>query len=120
VYGLFHHLAHTPQGKTLLRQFFLRPSLNLGVIEERLDTVGTFVRPENADALDKLVKELQSVKNLRVIMINLRKGAGGGSGKVGGVSKNVWAGIRQVMLVPLVGDCSKLAKTLNSSSHSTL
>ncbi|KAF2182192.1 hypothetical protein K469DRAFT_636979 [Zopfia rhizophila CBS 207.26] len=95
VYGLFHHLARTPQGKYLLRQYFLRPSLNLEVINERLDTISAFLRPENATPLETLVKNLQSVKNIRVIMINLRKGMGGGIGKCRGYSKSIWAGIRQ-------------------------
>ncbi|KAF2264564.1 hypothetical protein CC78DRAFT_580350 [Lojkania enalia] len=95
VYGLFHHLARTPQGKRLLRQYFLRPSLNLDVINERLDAIGVFLRPENATILEVLMKNLRSVQNLRVVMINLRKGVGGGIGKGGSVSKSVWAAIRQ-------------------------
>ncbi|KAF2495890.1 hypothetical protein BU16DRAFT_560749 [Lophium mytilinum] len=94
VYGLFHHLARTPQGKYLLRQYFLRPSLNLDVIHERLETISIFVRPENAEPLEMLVKSLQSIKNIRVIMINLRKGVGGGPAKGGGIAKSIWAGIR--------------------------
>lgn len=95
VYGLFHNLARTPQGKFLLRQYFLRPSLNPQVINERLETIGVFLRVENAAPLESLVKNLQSVKNIRAIMINLRKGVGGGLGKGGGISRSVWAGIRQ-------------------------
>ena len=98
VYGLFHHLARTPQGKFLLRQYFLRPSLNPHVINERLETIGVFLRPENTGPVEKLVKNLQSVKNIRVIMINLRKGVGAGIGRGGGISRSVWAGIRQVCL----------------------
>jgi DNA mismatch repair protein MSH5 len=96
VYGLFHHLARTPQGKFLLRQYFLRPSLNPHVINERLETIGVFLRPENTGPVEKLVKNLQSVKNIRVTMINLRKGVGAGLGRGGGISRSVWAGIRQV------------------------
>jgi DNA mismatch repair protein MSH5 len=97
VYGLFHHLAKTPQGKYLLRQYFLRPSLNLEVIEERLDVISAFLRPENADTIGVLVRDLQSVRNMRTIMINLRKGISAGIGKTGGFSKSIWAGIRQVV-----------------------
>lgn len=94
LYGLFHHLARTPQGKYLLRQYFLRPSLNFDVIDERLNTIAIFLRPENADTMDNLVKDLKSVRNIRTIMINLRKGVSSG-GKAGGFSKNVWVGLRQ-------------------------
>ncbi|ORY09079.1 mismatch repair protein 5 [Clohesyomyces aquaticus] len=95
VYGLFHHLARTPQGRILLKQYFLRPSLNLDVIHERHETISIFLRPENADPFDSIISNLQKVKNMRVIMINLRKGVGGGIAKGGGVSKSVWTGIRQ-------------------------
>jgi DNA mismatch repair protein MSH5 len=96
VYGLFHHLAKTPQGRYLLRQYFLRPSLNLDVIHERLDAISVFLRPENADTMTSLVKDLQSVRNMRTIMINLRKGISAGVGPSRGFSKSVWAAIRQV------------------------
>ncbi|KAF2866754.1 muts domain V-domain-containing protein [Massariosphaeria phaeospora] len=95
VYGLFHHLARTPQGKYLLRQYFLRPSLNPDVINERLDTVSMFVRPENAATLDVLVKNMKTVKNMRVTLRDLRKGVGGGSGTDGGFSKSTWKSVRQ-------------------------
>ncbi|RMZ88581.1 hypothetical protein DV736_g4193, partial [Chaetothyriales sp. CBS 134916] len=38
VFGLFQHHARTPQGKAQLRTIFLRPSLDVNVINERLDT----------------------------------------------------------------------------------
>jgi DNA mismatch repair protein MSH5 len=96
VYGLFHHFASTPQGRTLLRQHFLRPSLNLGLINERLDTVGTFVRSENSSALDMLVQSLKRMTNMRTVMKNLEKGVGGSSSGQGGFSRSIWASIRGV------------------------
>ncbi|KAL9609329.1 MAG: hypothetical protein Q9167_005895 [Letrouitia subvulpina] len=48
VFGLFYQLAKTPQGKYLLRQHFLRPTLNLDIINERLNTVSIKVL-ENFD-----------------------------------------------------------------------
>jgi DNA mismatch repair protein MSH5 len=96
VYGVFHHLAKTPQGKYLLRQYFLRPSFSLEIIDERLDAITAFLRPENADSMENLVKDLQSVRNMRTLLINLRKGVSSGSSNSGGFSKSVWAGIRQV------------------------
>lgn len=81
----------------MLRQYFLRPSLNLQVINERLDTISVFFQPENATPLDTLVKNLRSIKNIRLVMINLRKGISGGSGKGGGVARGAWSSIRQVL-----------------------
>ncbi|KAF2276083.1 mismatch repair protein 5 [Westerdykella ornata] len=95
VYGLFHHLAKTPQGKILLRQYFLRPSLAPDIIDERLDTISAFLRPENSGTMDSLVKDLQSIRNMRTVMINLRKGVSSGNSKSGGFSRSVWTSIRQ-------------------------
>jgi DNA mismatch repair protein MSH5 len=100
VYGLFHHLARTPQGRFLLRQHFLRPSLNLDVINERLDTIGTFLRPENDAALEDLVAIMKNINNMRVMMINLRKGVGGATRGKNGFSRTVWASIRGVSTIP--------------------
>jgi DNA mismatch repair protein MSH5 len=100
VYGLFHHLARTPQGRFLLRQHFLRPSLNIDVINERLDTIGIFLRPDNHPALDSLVNIMKSVGNMRVMMINLRKGVGGAAKGKGGFSRSVWSAIRGVSNSP--------------------
>lgn len=96
VYGLFHHLARTPQGRFLLRQCFLRPSLNIDVINERLDAVSTFFRPENSSSLEALVQNLKSIGNMRMMMINLRKGVGGSIPGRNGLSRSVWTSIRGV------------------------
>ncbi|KAF2686455.1 hypothetical protein K458DRAFT_476351 [Lentithecium fluviatile CBS 122367] len=95
VYGLFHHLARTPQGKYLLRQYFLRPSLNLGLINERQDAIQTFLRPENKPTLDSLVGSLKAMGNMRVMMANLKKGIGGGPSKTRGPSGSLWASVRR-------------------------
>ncbi len=96
MYGLFHHLARTPQGKTLLRQYFLRPSLNISVINERLDTISVMLLPNNIAHVETLSKSLRAVKNMRLVIINLRKGVSSGSGKGGGIARGLWASIRQV------------------------
>lgn len=98
VYGLFHHLARTSQGRILLHQHFLRPSLNLDVINERHDTISALLRPENDPALDALVKSMKCVGNMRVMMLNLRKGTGGSAKVKSGFSKSVWSSIRGVSI----------------------
>lgn len=96
VYGLFHHLARTPQGKHLLRQYFLRPSLNTNVINERLDTIKAFLRPDNTVPLDSLTKSLKQIKNIKTVMIHLHKGVNIGSGNGSGIKSGVWASLRSV------------------------
>ncbi|CAN9407683.1 unnamed protein product [Alternaria alternata] len=101
VYGLFHHLARTPQGRFLLRQQFLRPSLNLDVINERLSALGVFTRPDNDPPLQSLVQSLKSVGNMRVMMVNLRKGVGGSTKGARGFSKSIWTSIRAFVFYAL-------------------
>ncbi|KAL1607764.1 hypothetical protein SLS60_002700 [Paraconiothyrium brasiliense] len=96
VFGLFHHLARTPQGKHLLRQYFLRPSLNLDTVHERLDTIHTFLRPENSAPFDAIVNSLKSTGNMRTTLISLRKGITAGAGKTGKrTSSSLWMSIRR-------------------------
>lgn len=96
VYGLFQNLARTPQGRFLLRQCFLRPSLNIDVINERLDAVSTFSRPENGAALDALTQNMRNIDNMRVTMIKTRKGVSGSATGSNGLSRTVWTSIRGV------------------------
>lgn len=77
IYGLFHHHARTPQGRTLLRQAFLRPSLDVDLIDARLDFVSVFVRPGNQVPREKLSKSLGRIKNMRNTVTLLHKGIDG-------------------------------------------
>ena len=96
VYGLFHHLARTPQGKYLLRQYFLRPSLDLNVINQRLDNATVFLRPDNNGPMNSIVKSLGQIKNMRTGMIHLRKGISNGLSKGGGIKSGIWSSLRSV------------------------
>lgn len=75
VYGLFHILAHTIQGKIRLRQMFLRPSIDLDLIYERQRTIATFLRPENSADVSGICKILRKVKNIKSCLLQLKKGA---------------------------------------------
>ncbi|RJE19961.1 hypothetical protein PHISCL_07701 [Aspergillus sclerotialis] len=91
LYGIFHHFAHTPQGRNRLRQDFLRPSVDISVINERHNFISTFLRPDNCSPLNKISKSLKHIKNIRPVMINLRKGVSTGSAKITGFKTTVWA-----------------------------
>ncbi|KAL8647419.1 MAG: hypothetical protein Q9226_006436 [Calogaya cf. arnoldii] len=95
VYGLFHHLARTPQGKHLLRQYFLRPSLDIPTINERLDTASVFLRPDNTSLMNTIVKSLGQIKNMKTVVIHLKKGISNGMGNgSGGIKSGVWSSLR--------------------------
>lgn len=96
VYGLFHHLARTPQGKQLLRQYFLRPSTDMAIINERLDTAAVFLQTGNLGPLTSITKSLGHIKNMRAVMINLRKGVSSGLSKGGGIKNGIWSTLRSV------------------------
>ncbi|KAF3480173.1 mismatch repair protein 5 [Arthroderma uncinatum] len=91
IYGLFHHFARTPQGKRLLKQYFLRPSIDANVISQRHDFISAFLRPENDPPLGKIIKSLKNIKNLRPVMVHLRKGISTGSAKFRGFKGVVWS-----------------------------
>jgi DNA mismatch repair protein MSH5 len=96
VYGLFHHFARTPQGKSLLRRYFLRPSLDIDVINERLGTASVFLRPENNSLMDGIMKSLGQIKNMRTVMVHLRKGVSNALSKTGGIKSGIWSSLRSV------------------------
>lgn len=95
IYGLFCHLARTPQGKQKLRQFFLRPSTDLNVIKQRLTTIGVLLRPENEASLEKISRGLRMIKDLRSVIIHLQKGnADIPGGRPSAMRKGPWANIQ--------------------------
>ncbi|RYP27731.1 hypothetical protein DL767_007568 [Monosporascus sp. MG133] len=93
VYGLFHHLACTPQGRLKLRQIFLRPSLDRDLIKERHKTISFFLRPGSADAVSGLQKRLRKIKNMMACVALLRKGIDNPGRKVSAMN-NVWASLQ--------------------------
>jgi len=101
VYGLFHHFARTSHGRFLLRQYFVRPSLNLDVINERLDTISVLLRPDNASLFDQLGEMLSKIKNIRLVTANLRKGISSGLSKSRSVSTSVWPTLREFVFYSL-------------------
>lgn len=94
IYGLFYHLASTPQGKQKLRQLITRPCLDLQTIEERLNTISALIRPENSSYLQKLHLSLKMIKDMRTVTLNLKKGISDVSGKGKFLQKGVWGSLQ--------------------------
>jgi len=95
VFGLFQHHARTPQGRSLLRQYFLRPSMNIAIINERLDTISVLLRPDNTEALGRLNESLAKIKNIRMYTTNLRKGISNGMSRNAKMPTTIWPNLRQ-------------------------
>ncbi|KAF2667799.1 hypothetical protein BT63DRAFT_433576 [Microthyrium microscopicum] len=94
IYGLFHYLARTSQGRYSLRQYFMRPSRDIDVINERLDTISAFLLPSNSTHLDELVGCLKHIKNMRAVLGNLRKGTTGGPQKGMATGVPIWSQLK--------------------------
>ncbi|GAA5900677.1 hypothetical protein JCM5296_006745 [Sporobolomyces johnsonii] len=57
------NIARTPLGRALMRQWFVRPSLELDLIEHRQAAVECFLRPENYTAADSIRSNFKLIKN---------------------------------------------------------
>lgn len=94
VYGLFHHLACTPQGRTRLRQIFLRPVSNLDIIAERQRSISLLLSPENTTKIRQVATVLRKIRNIRNVTSQLRKGVDSpSSGR--SFDGGVWATLRR-------------------------
>jgi DNA mismatch repair protein MSH5 len=118
IYGLFHRLASTPQGRYRLKQCFLRPSTDLDIINERLNTISALLHPSNSAYFDDIIGDLKKIKNIRAVLKNLRKGVNGGLPR--GQSSNVpiWS-----HLLDFTVACLKIRDTMrqmHSLEHSSI
>lgn len=90
LYGLFHVLAHTTQGKLKLRQIFLRPSIDMELIHERQRTISVFLRPENSADIGHVCKTLRKITNIKSHLLKLKKGVSVAGGR-GSAGHSTWA-----------------------------
>lgn len=90
LYGLFHVLTHTSQGKLKLRQIFMRPSIDLDLIHERQRTISVFLQPENNADITHVCKTLRKIKNIKTYIPQLKKGVNL-SGGHGAPDRGTWA-----------------------------
>jgi len=82
--SLFHQHAagildntRTSLGRSLLRTWFMRPSLSIPVIAARHDAIECFLHPENLAPADALQTHLRGIKNIPRILGFLRLGKAG-------------------------------------------
>ena len=75
VFGLFKHLACTPQGKAKLRQMFLQPTTDLRVIRDRQREVSVFALAENEGTVRDVQRCLRKMQDMRKVVSRLERGA---------------------------------------------
>ncbi|RDX49897.1 hypothetical protein OH76DRAFT_495372 [Lentinus brumalis] len=64
----------TTLGRALMREWFLRPSMSLEVINARHDAVGCFLRPDNTANRHAMHSHLNSMKNIPKILAAMQTG----------------------------------------------
>lgn len=74
VTGLFQALASSAQGKRKLRQMLLRPSTDLVLIQERQTSIGVLLRPDNAEIVKNMRRQLRKLKDTKTLLLHVRKG----------------------------------------------
>ena len=68
--------TRTALGRSLLRTWFIRPSLSLHVLQARHDAVECFLRAENLPVVGALQTQLQGIANIPRTLGLLRSGKG--------------------------------------------
>lgn len=66
--------TRTPMGKTLIRDWFLRPLMDLDAISLRHDAVSLFSRVENRKPVEEIKTHLHQIANFRRLLNSLRRG----------------------------------------------
>ncbi|KAK2063843.1 muts domain V [Colletotrichum caudatum] len=89
LYGIFHPLAGTPQGRAALRQLFLRPLVNIDVIRGRHNAISVLLQPGNETALEDISQTLKKVTNIKKTLARLQRGADSPASSAS-VERGVW------------------------------
>ncbi|KAK1688154.1 muts domain V [Colletotrichum godetiae] len=90
LFGLFHPLAGTPQGKARLRQLFLRPLVNIDMIRERQETIAVFLQPGNQEAFTSISQRLRKVTDIKKTLARLQRGAAESPAGCASIERGVW------------------------------
>ncbi|KKA30528.1 hypothetical protein TD95_003372 [Thielaviopsis punctulata] len=97
LYGLFQSFAASVPGKLKLRKLFLRPLLDLQLINERQMTISLLIRPENQEIVRTISKALRGVRNIKNTLEQLRKGTDPVTGR-GSSDTGIWGAIQKFCL----------------------
>ncbi|KAK2014060.1 muts domain V [Colletotrichum eremochloae] len=89
LYGIFHPLAGTPQGRAELRQLFLRPLVNIDIIRGRHSAISVLLQPGNEAALENISQILKKVMDIKKVLAQLQRGAESPANSAS-VERGVW------------------------------
>ena len=71
LFGLLNK-CKTPVGKKLLKQWFLRPIIDMDIITKRQNATSHFLLPDNLDMVNGLKKNLPKFKDVPRILSRIR------------------------------------------------
>lgn len=71
--GIMNH-ARSPLGQRMLKQWFLRPTTDIDIINARHDSIAVLLRTENLPTIKSLSKSCSKVKNIPKILGSLKRG----------------------------------------------
>ncbi|EFQ28701.1 MutS domain V [Colletotrichum graminicola M1.001] len=89
LYGIFHPLAGTPQGRAELRQLFLRPLVNIDIIRGRHNAISVLLQPGNETALEDITQTLKKGMDIKKTLAQLQRGAESPANSAS-VERGVW------------------------------
>ncbi|KAK2045863.1 muts domain V [Colletotrichum somersetense] len=89
LYGIFHPLVGTPQGRAELRQLFLRPLVNIDIIRGRHNAISVLLQPSNETALENISQTLKKVTDIKKTLARLQRGAESPASSAS-VERGVW------------------------------
>ena len=64
----------TPAGFAMLKQWFLRPTLNMQVLQQRHGAIACFMSSRNSHIVNAICKSLTKIKNIPKVLGALRRG----------------------------------------------
>lgn len=64
----------TKMGYSMFKQWFLRPSLSLPLLQQRHNAIACFLRPQNTHLATAIGKSLVRTKNIPKVLVALKKG----------------------------------------------
>ncbi|CAK6960667.1 mutS protein homolog 5 [Scomber scombrus] len=67
LYGILNR-CRCKFGSKLLRQWFLRPTLDLAVLQRRQEVIRFFTSPRNSDSLNTLQSSLRNIRNIPTLL----------------------------------------------------
>lgn len=73
---------------------FLRPSLDISVINERQKTISVLLRPRNAQLVGSIRSKLKKIKNIRTSLLHIRKGVTLPTGRAS-VNRSAWTNLQR-------------------------